>query len=145
MESIALFEERGPKLLEEPKNNQQKPDVDGSPSDSIDFGGVLPGMLHVVISGNEGLGKSYFAIWMLVRWLRKRLSVLWHSSGNEFFFSKDGKVLRDRYENVRYIVDGAMPRLSLSALQSFVAHYPDSSQHKRGRLMVAQGVPPQVH
>ncbi|KAK9916503.1 hypothetical protein WJX75_003492 [Coccomyxa subellipsoidea] len=36
---------------------------------------------------------------MLVRWLRKRLSVLWHSSGNEFFFSKDGKVLRDRYEN----------------------------------------------
>ena len=25
------------------------------------------GMLHVVISGNEGLGKSYFAIWMLVR------------------------------------------------------------------------------
>ena len=40
------------------------------------------------------------------------------------------QVLRDRYENVRYIVDGAMPRLSLSALQSFVAHYPDSSQHK---------------
>lgn len=27
MESIALFEERGPKLLEEPKNNQQKPGV----------------------------------------------------------------------------------------------------------------------
>lgn len=40
------------------------------------------------------------------------------------------QVLRDRYENVRYIVDGAMPRLSLSALQSFVAHYPDSSQYK---------------
>lgn len=40
------------------------------------------------------------------------------------------QVLSDRHEDVRYIVDGAMPRLSLAAPQSFVAHSPNYSRYK---------------
>ncbi len=40
------------------------------------------------------------------------------------------QVLGNGYENVRYILDGAKPYLSLDAVRSIVTHYPEPSRYK---------------
>ncbi|BDA48114.1 probable crinkler effector protein 15 [Coccomyxa sp. Obi] len=98
------------------------------------------GRPHVVISGNPGLGTTWFAIWMLIRWLRKGKHVLWQTSRNKFYYYRDGMVSQlseDEADDIvlsnrelYYIADGAMPLVDLEVKQSLVAHSPDDSKYK---------------
>ncbi|CAK0731510.1 hypothetical protein CVIRNUC_000004 [Coccomyxa viridis] len=100
------------------------------------------GTAHVVISGNPGLGKSWFALYMLVRWLGDKIPVLWHQPRQIYLFegSTVRKLSTDEAVEVmqscavpglRYIADGAAPLVPKPWVeQSLVAHSPDDSKYK---------------
>ncbi|CAK0748564.1 hypothetical protein CVIRNUC_001842 [Coccomyxa viridis] len=70
---------------------------------------------HVVISKNEGVGKSWFALYMLVRLLGDKIAVMRH-----------------RQEFIFLVSFGAVHNLEeLEARWSHVAHYPDDSKYKQ--------------
>ncbi|BDA48393.1 probable disintegrin and metalloproteinase with thrombospondin mo at N-terminal half [Coccomyxa sp. Obi] len=98
------------------------------------------GFDHVVVSGNPGVGKAWFAMFMLVWWLKLGRSVIWHSS-DAFYIFENGAVGEVSTEHatwrlgcdkrVKYVAVGVSPVYKpLTAEQSVVAHSYDLERFK---------------
>ncbi|CAL8463719.1 g3253 [Coccomyxa elongata] len=93
------------------------------------------GFHHVVVSGNPGVGKTWFAMFMLVWWLKLGRSAIWHDRDAFHLFEDSAvwKISRDhatkrleRDQRIKYVADGVKPIYDhLAAEQSVVAHSPD--------------------